>query len=117
MQIKVQEQIRDKPELASAVDRGIEMLKEEIEPARFSGDVTAEWTFPDERPNGNGVKFRMYDPYSSWERNFSPNELADEDRLASGIRKMWLQLLKVRTDLSSEKIRQMLDELDSEEEE
>lgn len=112
MQIKVQDEIRKRSELAAVIEQSNRVLMKELKPSKVRDNVIAEWTLPEGKPNGNGLNFRLYDPNSSWEAYFSEKDLADQGRVESRILSLWIHLLQVLSEKSSEKIRQLIAEMD-----
>jgi hypothetical protein len=117
MQIKVQEEIRQQPALAAKVEQLNKMMVAHIGPSPFSGDVRAEWTLPGMPPKEKEVKLQMSSADGSVERSFSAVELASLYVTMSRILSLWFHLLQAKSDKHQQRIKQLIAQMEAEEEE
>lgn len=117
MQITVQDQIRNRPELSAGVDRANEILKKRVEPSRFSGSVTAEWTLPGNGKNGAEVKLTLFEPDGTAEAIMSSKELADTEELDWRFWKISDGILQKKIEESMQRVSRMLAQQEEEPEE
>jgi hypothetical protein len=110
MQVNVQEQIKQHPELAAAVDRATKVLEAQLGPSR--NVVTVAWSMGQDRRNGPEIDLKVSDPETSVERHFAPEELNNPEQMERSLIRLWGDLLQDRSHKQLARLKRLVQELE-----
>src|SRR5580765_1665880 len=113
MQVKVQEKIRDNPNLASVVDQATKLLEDVVDSS--DDPPTAHWSLSPDEQSRPLVELELSDFAGSVARQFSIDELSNSSHLEGLQRRVWRELLRVRFHKHRERLRQLVEKLEKEE--
>jgi hypothetical protein len=112
MQVQIEEAIRKNPNLAPAVEQATSYLEDRV---KHSEEViTADWKVDWANSNHPQLDLTLSDSLGSVSHRFLPDQLKDSSSREDLLRRLYDDLLNVRTQKLRERIRGLLEKLEKE---